>query len=92
MCLKQLNWLNFVVEKMCNPLPMGIMGIVKGSLYDRKPPGCLTCICDLVHWPSQQSVSRMRQGHNQVLVFTWRHAFSSDSVIDVYVNVFKGGL
>lgn len=55
-------------------------------------PGCLTCINDGVHWPSQQSVSRMRQGHNQVLVFTWRHAFTSDSEIDVYVNVFGGGL
>lgn len=73
----------------------GLFRKVKRALCEssiRKNAGCLTCITDGVHWPSQQSVSRMRQGHNQVLVFTWRHAFTSDSVIDVYANVFGGGL
>lgn len=73
----------------------GLFRKVKRALYEssiRKKAACLTCISDGVHWPCQQSVSRMRQGHNHVLVFTWRHAFTSDSVIDVYVNVFGGGL
>lgn len=46
------------------------------------------CINSLVSQPAKQSVSGMRQGHNPILVFTRRHAFTFDSVIDVYVNVF----
>lgn len=49
-------------------------------------------INSLVSQPAKQSVSGMRQGHNPILVFTRRHAFTFDSMIDVYVNVFWGGL